>query len=78
MGNLASKEKSRIKMVALTQGSAKNIVWYSPEKQNHETDDKIISGMLRRFEKLPIYKQTNCIRFYAVASDTLLAQYNAM
>lgn len=61
---IGDKDKSRIKMVALTQTPHQNVVWWSPVDQNDKSDDFIISGMLRRFEKTPMLEYTNCIMFF--------------
>lgn len=56
---------SKIKMVILTTRTEKNKVWYSPIKQNHKPNDKIIEGMVRRFLENPTLKlTTNKLQFY--------------
>lgn len=60
----ASKEKSRIKMVALTINGVDNITWYSPERGNSKPDDVIINGMLSRFKNRPEIKYVNKIQFF--------------
>ncbi|WP_395077750.1 hypothetical protein [Flavobacterium sp.] len=57
-------EKSKIKMVILTKENAKNVVWYSPIKQNRRRSDLIIKSMLKRFKNHDLYWTTNVIQCY--------------
>lgn len=57
-------ESSKIKMVILTEKKESNAVWWSPIKQNKRTNEWIIKGMLKRFEKHALAKITNVIQFY--------------
>ena len=57
-------EKSKIKMVILTKQNEKNIVWYSPIKQNRRGSDLIIKSMLKRFKNHDLYTITNVIQCY--------------
>ncbi|MFJ1431336.1 hypothetical protein ACILE2_11140 [Capnocytophaga canimorsus] len=75
MGNISDKEKSRIKMVVLTNHGHNNIVWYSPTKQNSKKDEFIITGMMRRFEKRPEITIARCIQFYDTTTNQLIAEY---
>lgn len=72
---LANKDISRIKMVALTENGHKNVVWYSPVKQNRKDDDFIIKGMLSRYEKRSEHKFTRVIQFYANKTNELIDEY---
>ncbi|WP_286914807.1 hypothetical protein [Flavobacterium sp. UBA4197] len=72
----ASKEKSRIKMVALTVNGSKNVTWYSPERENHRDDEYIFKNMLRRFSTKPAFILTNKVRFYDAKSDTIIREYS--
>lgn len=57
-------ESSKIKMVILTKSKQSNAVWWSPINQNKRNSQRIISSMLRRFEKHALAKITNVIQFY--------------
>lgn len=61
---LATKGKSKLKMVALMPGKLPNITWYSPEWQNKKPNDTIILGMLRRFKTKPEASQVQVYQFY--------------
>lgn len=61
---LASKEKSKLKMVALMPPNKANITWYSPEWQNNKPNDVIITGMLRRFMNQPEAAEVVVYQFY--------------
>lgn len=57
-------EKSKIKMVILNKVNAKNVVWYSPIKQNRRRSDLIIKSMLKRFKNHDLFRNTNVVQFY--------------
>ena len=57
-------QQSKIKMVILTKNSIENAVWWSPIKQNDWNNERIIKGMLGRFENHPLCSLTNKIQFY--------------
>lgn len=57
-------ESSKIKMVILTKSKQSNAVWWSPINQNKRNSQRIITSMLRRFEKHALSKITNVIQFY--------------
>lgn len=57
-------ESSKIKMVILTKSKQSNAVWWSPINQNKRNSQRIITSMLRRFEKHALAKITNVIQFY--------------
>ena len=57
-------ETSKIKMVILTKTKENNAVWWSPINQNKRNSQRIITSMLRRFEKHALAKITNVIQFY--------------
>ncbi|UUC45562.1 hypothetical protein [Flavobacterium cerinum] len=72
----ASKEDSRIRMVALTINGMDNIVWYSPIRGNKKSDDVIINGMLYRFQARPEIKYVNKIQFYNnIGNNELIREY---
>lgn len=58
------KVKSKIKMVALMPPKEKNITWYSPITQNAKPSQKIVNGMLRRFQNQDAAKRVQVIQFY--------------
>lgn len=58
------KEKSKIKMVILTSGISKNVVWFSPLKHNKRKSELVIRSMLKRFRKSKLLAQTNVVQFY--------------
>ena len=64
----ASKELSKIKMVALTANHQSNITWYSPVDQNKKPSTDIIEGMKRRFSdnvsKGKIQATIQVVQFY--------------
>ena len=73
----ATKEKGRIKMVALMPHGVQNITWYSPDKQNSKSDDFIISGMIKRFSQNSMAKLARCIQFYTnlgASNNQLIAE----
>lgn len=57
-------ESSKIKMVILTKSKQNNAVWWSPINQNKRNSQRIITSMLRRFEKHALAKITNVVQFY--------------
>lgn len=57
-------ENSKIKMVILTEKNESNAVWWSPIRQNKRSNESIIKGMLKRFEKHTLAKITNVVQFY--------------
>lgn len=57
-------ESSKIKMVILTKSKQSNAVWWSPINQNKRNSQRIITSMLRRFEKHALAKITNVVQFY--------------
>lgn len=67
---LSSKEKSKIKMVALFGPGKQNIVWYSPLKQQKKPDQFIITGMIRRFLEQATSSGVKIIQFYANQAGT--------
>ena len=58
------REQSKIKMVILTKGKAKNVAWLSPIKQNKRKSELVIRSMLKRFEKSKYLALTNVVQFY--------------
>lgn len=58
------KDKSKIRMVALTKHGHQNVVWYSPINQNRRRSEVIIRAMLMRFKRFPALAVTNVIQFY--------------
>lgn len=61
---LATKGKSKLKMVALMPPKQDNITWYSPEHQNNKPNDVIITGMLRRFMNQKAAAEVVVYQFY--------------
>lgn len=58
------RERSKIKMVALTQHGFENVVWYSPINQNRRRSEVIIRAMLMRYRRFWAMTVTNVIQFY--------------
>lgn len=58
------KVKSKIKMVALMPPKEQNITWYSPITQNNKSSEKIVNGMLKRFQNQDAAKRVQVIQFY--------------
>ncbi|MXN90177.1 hypothetical protein GR160_02975 [Flavobacterium sp. Sd200] len=56
--------KSRIKMIALTKPGLPNIIWFSILSHDHKPEEKIIAGMLRRFQATKDINITQVIQFY--------------
>lgn len=56
----------------MTKGGHKNLVWYSPIKQNKKRSELIVTGMMRRFMKTETAKITNVLLFYE--NETLIAK----
>ena len=57
-------ESSKIKMVILTKSKQSNAVWWSPINQNKRNSQRIITSMLRRFEKHALAEITDVVQFY--------------
>lgn len=74
MAHLADPNKSKIKMVALTDQDHANIVWYSPTSQNRKSDDVIISGMLQRFLRRDESRLARVIQFYSTDTNELITE----
>jgi len=74
MGDLANREKSRIKMVIMKKHGHDNAVWWSPIKYNAKPAEVIIAGMIRRFKLHPISRDTNKLLFFE--NDVLIAEHN--
>ncbi len=68
-----ASQQSKLKMVILTKHSIENQVWWSPINQNRWSNERIISGMLRRFKRSYLYGLTNRIQFYH--NNILIDQY---
>ena len=66
-------EKSKIKMVILTQNKQSNAVWWSPINQNKRKSELVIRSMLRRFEKSKLFTITNVVQFYE--NNLLISQF---
>lgn len=67
------KHESKIKMVILTKAKAKNVIWYSPIKQNKRKSELVIRSMLKRLKnQKELFSQTNVVQFYQ--SNQLIAQ----
>lgn len=59
------KEQSKIKMVILTKGKAKNETWHSPIKQNKRKSELVIRSMLKRLKSnKELFSKTNVVQFY--------------
>lgn len=71
---LADKQISKIKMVGLTPHSYKNIVWYSPIKENKKDNSTIVDGMVRRFLNHRDSKFVKVIQFYSTQTNTLIKE----
>ena len=67
------KEKSKIKMVILTQNNSPNIVWYSPVNQNKRKSELVIRSMLRRLEKSKLIDIIRVVQFYQ--NNQLITQF---
>lgn len=62
-------------MVILTTTTEKNIVWYSPIKQNKKGFENIINGMMRRFlDSSTLRLTTNKIQFYDNETKNIIAE----
>ncbi|RRO19668.1 hypothetical protein [Flavobacteriaceae bacterium 14752] len=86
--NGSCKNCSKIKMIPLLKndefkinhsgtGKLINPVFYSYLKQNHKSNEVIITGMLNRFQKQPIYKASRYIDFYDNQTKTLIHRHEA-
>lgn len=85
--NVACKNCSVIKMVILIDnqygeyrsigkdGKRYNDVWYSILKQNNRPINKIIEGMIRRFNNSEKAKYTYMLQFYDNRINKLIYQY---
>jgi hypothetical protein len=69
------KEKSVIRMVALTPANFDNVVWYSPIQDNKKPVNTIILSMKRRFEKTGMYAVTRVLQFYDNSTKKLIEEY---
>lgn len=67
------KEKSKIKMVILTKGKNKNLVWHSPINQNHKKKEDIIKDMITRLKRREIFNRVNVLQFYT--NNLLIAKF---
>lgn len=55
---------SKLKMVSLMPPNEENITWHSPLWQNDWHNNKIITGMLRRFKNQEAAKRVIVYQFY--------------
>jgi hypothetical protein len=85
--NGSCRNCSKIKMIPLLKddeykinhhsGKLINPVFYSFLKQNAKANKIIISGMLTRFQKLPIYNHSRFLDFYDNQTKTLIYRHEA-
>jgi len=62
---IGDSQQSKIKMMIMTKAGHKNLVWWSPVKQNRKRSELIINGMVKRFmTQTEIVKITNVLMFY--------------
>ena len=61
---ISDPKLSKIKMFIMTKAGHKNLVWWSPIKENRKRSELIVTGMTRRFMKTEIAKVTNVLMFY--------------
>lgn len=67
--------KSKIKMVILTKHKHRNVVWWSPIKQNKRKSELVIRSMLERLKKdKELFSKTNVVQFYE--NNQLIAKIN--
>jgi len=64
MATIWCKEKSKIKMMALTKRGFENIIWFSILSHDHKPEAEIIAGMKRRLEDYKDIGLVQVIRFY--------------
>ena len=67
------KEKSKIKMVILTNGRDDNVVWHSPINQNNRDEQDIIKSMLTRLKRKELFNRVNVVQFYT--NNLLIAEF---
>lgn len=70
-----NKVTAKIKLVILTKPGLRNLTWYSLDKDNNKTDDKIIDGMKRRFENSTLAANAQVLQFYDNKSNKLIAEF---
>ncbi len=71
---ISDPKVSKVKMSIMTKGKNKNLVWYSPIKQNRRRSELIVKDMIRRFMKTETAKITNVLLFYE--NEILIAKAN--
>lgn len=71
---ISDPKESKVKMSIMTKGKNKNLVWYSPIKQNRRRSELIVKDMIRRFMKTETAKITNVLLFYE--NEILIAKAN--
>lgn len=71
---ISDPKESKVKMSIMTKGKNKNLVWYSPIKQNRRRSELIIKDMIKRFMKTETAKITNVLLFYE--NEILIAKAN--
>jgi len=69
------KEKSKVRMAALTKNGYHDITWYSPLSQNLKPENTIIAGMKRRLEAYDKEKATQVLRFYNNLTNEIIIEY---
>ena len=74
------KDKSRLKMYALTKNGFPNITWYSPLKYDKlgstVSDDTIMTRMLKRLNEKPVINQVQKVNFYNNKTKDLIREYS--
>lgn len=69
------KHSARIKLVILTKPGINNQTWYSIEKENKKSDNAIIEGMIKRFEKSQFVNTAQVLQFYDNKTRKLIAEF---
>ena len=69
------KDKSKVRMAALTKNGYNDITWFSILDHDHKPVKTIIEGMKRRLENYDKNKITQVLQFYDNQTNQLIDQY---